>query len=158
MKAPINHINGMVQSTKEQQTEASIDQNIDTTTVGQTSRVTDPQVKSGRQYRPRRSYNEAYKARILAAYNDCPNAKARGAFLRSEGLYYARICAWRNEQASGKLNQPKKNTLRVDHLTHENAQLKKKLAQAEAIIDLQKKVSELFGQHILSHDVSEANS
>jgi hypothetical protein len=34
-------------------------------------------------------------------------------------------------------------------LVRENEQLKKKLAQAEAIIDLQKKVSELLGTHIL---------
>jgi hypothetical protein len=83
---------------------------------------------------------------------------ARCFTLRRERLYYARICAWKKEQSSGKLkNKHSKNTPRINHLTHENAQLKKKLAQAEAIIDLQKKVSELFGLHIQQHDLNEAN-
>jgi hypothetical protein len=42
-------------------------------------------------------------------------------------------------------------------MTREIEQLKKKLAQAQAIIELQKKVSELLGTHILSHDSSEEN-
>jgi transposase len=48
-------------------------------------------------------------------------------------------------------------TARTDHMAREIEQLKKKLAQAQAIIDLQKKVSELLGTHILSHDSSEVN-
>jgi len=45
----------------------------------------------------------------------------------------------------------------VDCLSRENEQLKRKLAQAEAIIDLQKKVSELFGEHIRPYLMSEKN-
>lgn len=37
----------------------------------------------------------------------------------------------------------------------ENTALKKKLAQAEAIIDLQKKVSELLSVHVLNQNMSE---
>jgi len=51
-----------------------------------------------------------------------------------------------------------KNAARIDHLIRENEQLKKKIAQAEAIIELQKKVSDLLGTHILSHENNEANS
>jgi hypothetical protein len=47
------------------------------------------------------------------------------------------------------------NARRTDHMAREIEQLKKKLAQAQAVIDLQKKVSELLGTHILSHDSSE---
>lgn len=117
----------------------------------------DTQIKSKRPYAPRRRFDAAYKQRILTAYNACSNALERGALLRREGLYHARIAAWRNDLAKGKLNDEKRTSakLRTDHLVREVAQLKKKLAQAEAIIDLQKKVSELLGTHILPHENNE---
>jgi hypothetical protein len=40
----------------------------------------------------------------------------------------------------------------------ENEQLKKKLAQVEAIIEIQKKISELLGTHILAQESSEVKS
>jgi hypothetical protein len=76
--------------------------------------------------------------------------------LRREGLYHSRISAWRNQlgvNGSSKKNTSK--TQRTDHMTREIEQLKRKLAQA--VIELQKKVSELLGAHILSHDSSEEN-
>lgn len=114
----------------------------------------DTQVKSKRPYAPRRRFDAAYKQRVLLAYNACSNAMERGALLRREGLYHARIAAWRHGLAKGKLNDEKRaaGKLRTDHLVRENTQLKKKLAQAEAIIELQKKVSELLGTHILPHE------
>jgi len=120
----------------------------------------DPQVKPKRQYTPRRLFDTAYKTRILAAYDACSDATARGALLRREGLYYARIAAWRHQQANGKANvvKGKKNAARIDHLIRENEQLKKKMAQVEAIIDLQKKVSDLLGMQILSPENSEVKS
>ena len=120
----------------------------------------DPQVKPKKQYAPRRLFDTAYKTRILAAYAACSDATARGALLRREGLYYARIAAWRHQQANGKTNvvKGKKNAERIDHLIRENEQLKKKMAQVEAIVDLQKKVSELLGMQILSHENSEVKS
>ena len=42
-------------------------------------------------------------------------------------------------------------------LSKENIQLKKKLAQAEAIIELQKKVSDLLGEHILPTELIESD-
>lgn len=120
----------------------------------------DPQVKPKKQYAPRRLFDAAYKTRILAAYDACGDGAARGALLRREGLYSARIAAWRHQQANGKDNvvKGKKNAARIDHLTRENEQLKKKMAQVEAIIELQKKVSDLLGMQILSHENSEVKS
>lgn len=123
----------------------------------------DPQVKPKRTYAPRRSYNLAYKLRILSDYDACQDASERGALLRREGLYYARVAHWRRERKQGKLESGNsrgkaKNKVRVDHLTRENEQLKKKLAQANALIELQKKVSELLGAHVLPHESSEENS
>ncbi len=123
------------------------------------AKVNDPQVKAKRHYTPRRSFSAAYKERILIAYDACANAAERGALLRREGLYHSRICAWKSARSDGKLNKSKKGkqATRTDHLTRENEQLKKKLAQAAAIIELQKKVSDLLGTHILPHEKNEEN-
>lgn len=111
----------------------------------------DSQVKIRRNYATRRSFDVAYKLRILSAYEACETASARGALLRKEGLYHSRVSAWKQQLEHSKTsNKPKlRGILRVDHLTQENEQLKKKLAHAEAIIDLQKKISDLLGTHIL---------
>jgi hypothetical protein len=115
--------------------------------------IPDTQVKAKKPYSPRRAFTKTYKAQILEAFDACESASGRGELLRKEGLYHSRISAWKLEQAAGKLNNLQQNAplnkIRVDHLSRENEQLKKKLAQAEAIIDLQKKISELFGDHIL---------
>lgn len=109
-----------------------------------------PNVIPKKQRALRRKFDVAYKTRVLAAYDACDTPAARGALLRREGLYQARIIAWKHQQTTGKSVAAKgeKNTRRMDHLLFEIAQLKKKMAQAEAIIDIQKKVSELFGMHI----------
>jgi transposase-like protein len=120
------------------------------------STPSDPQVKAS--VAPRRKFTKAYKLQILTSYDACSNALERGALLRREGLYQGCISAWRNQL---EMNTDGKKTtskgLRTDHMAREIEQLKKKLAQAQAVIDLQKKVSELLGTHILSHDSSEVN-
>lgn len=123
----------------------------------------DPQVKLPKNYKPRRSFSQSYKRQILAAFDACSDATQRGKLLRREGLYHSRISAWKKQQASGRLDagktQSSKNSnLRSDRLIRENMQLKKKLAQAEAIIALQKKVSELLGEHILPQEMNGRNS
>ena len=100
---------------------------------------------------PRRKFSIEYKLKILEAYEACDNAMARGALLRKEGLYHSRLTAWRQQRDAGRLtpNKRSKSSKRVQQLSRQNAALKKKLAQAEAIIELQKKVSEILGTHIL---------
>ena len=116
----------------------------------------DPQVKAIRT--PKRKFTNGYKLKILTAYDACSSASERGALLRRESIYHSRISAWRNQLG---MNESGKKTVskaaRTAHLAREIEQLKKKLAQAQAIIDLQKKVSELLGTHILSHDSSEVS-
>lgn len=124
------------------------------------SEVSDSQVKIKKNNTPKRFFDTAYKLRILSAFNDCENAIERGALLRKEGLYHSRISAWRHQLENSKLNGKNKmrGALRTDHLVRENNQLKKKLAHAEAIIDLQKKISDLLGTHILPLETSELKS
>lgn len=122
---------------------------------------TDPQVKTKKRYSPRRTFSAAHKLRILTAYNACETPAERGALLRREGLYYSRVGVWNQELANGTLTGNKKRlnaTLRTDHLVRENEQLKKKLAQVEAIVEIQKKVSELLGMHIHPQESSEVKS
>lgn len=148
----------------------SATKNIDDTVLSKENRVetaakiniahkqdVDSQVKIRKAYTPRRSFDTAYKLRILAAYNACESASDRGALLRKEGLYHSRICSWRQQFENSKLTDKKqaRNASRTDHLIRENEQLKKKLSHAEAIIDLQKKISELLGAPILPAEKNE---
>lgn len=115
---------------------------------------TDTQVKSKRPYAPRRRFDAGYKQRILAAYSACDSTAERGVLLRREGLYHARIAAWRKELAKGKLNTDKQKPakVRTDHLVRQNERLKKQLAQAKVIIELQKKVADLLGVILPQHE------
>lgn len=135
-------------------------ENTSPTAKASTSPAIDSQVKIRKDYNPRRTFNMAYKLRILSAYNNCESASDRGALLRKEGLYHSRIYAWKQQLENSELNEKKQKhgISRADHLARENEQLKKKLAHAEAIIDLQKKISDLLGTHILPHEKNESKS
>lgn len=120
----------------------------------------DVQVKPRQQRAPKRTLSKSYKSQILNAFDACQTASERGALLRKEGLYHAQLATWRKQLVDGKLYKQKtpKSILVSQQLARENATLKKKLAQAEAIIELQKKVSELLSQHILEPEMSEEKS
>jgi transposase len=120
----------------------------------------DTQVKMKQQRAPKRKFSQAYKLQMLSALDACKNGEERAALLRREGLYYARVSAWKKQLHHEQLisNKTPKSILVTQQLTREVASLKKKLAQAEAIIDLQKKVSELLSISILDHDTNEASS
>jgi len=120
----------------------------------------DVQIKVKRQRAPRRSFPKSYKIQILDAFDACKTASERGALLRKEGLYHARLATWRKQLADGRLcaRTTSKSILMNQQLVRENTTLKKKLAQAEAIIELQKKVSEILSQHILEPEASEGQS
>lgn len=143
----------------------SINANIKTSeepTTGTTAKP-NPQVSSAKQASPRRTFTVKERLKILEAYEACKTTEERGELLRKTGLYYARISYWRKMHEAGRLvdpsNKSKKSTTQStsNRLAQENVHLKKKLSQAEAIIELQKKVCELLGQHVLPHESSEVN-
>ena len=77
-----------------------------------------------------------------------------GELLRREGLYSSHLCAWRRQRdaiARGNLAPKPRGRAaktvdpRVKQLGQENARLRRRLARAEAIIEIQKKASELLG-------------
>lgn len=123
--------------------------------------IPDVQVKPA-QRAPRRKFSTAYKLKILETYEACDNALARGALLRKEGLYHSRVNTWRKQRDEGTLGskvnrKTPASVLASQQLTRENVRLKKKLARAEAIIELQKKVFDLLGTHILPPESSETS-
>ena len=104
----------------------------------------------------RRMFSMAYKKAILAEVESCTEAGQIGSILRREGLYSSHLSTWRGQQDRGEL-EPKTVSRRgrpvkpemaqeISQLRQENEQLHQRLSQLEAIIDIQKKVSQLIGQ------------
>lgn len=97
----------------------------------------------------RRTFRADYKRRILAEADTCPRGQV-GAMLRREGLYYSHLAKWRGEREAGTLAdrprgpRPNPDRAQLDRLAQENAALKRKLEQAEAIIEAQKKLARLL--------------
>jgi transposase len=99
----------------------------------------------------RRQFSRAYKLRILAEVEQCQRGEV-GALLRREGLYSSMLSKWRQQQAAGKLDRPSERqeqkvedqAKELRRLQRENARLQAKLAKAEAIIEVQKKLSALL--------------
>ncbi len=106
----------------------------------------------------RRTRTAAEKLRILQQYDAAPvGSPERGALLRREGIYTSQISKWRKLRDQGRLGSlaPQRRGPKavaheglVDEVTtlrKENARLQARLARAEAIIDVQKKVAHLLG-------------
>lgn len=102
----------------------------------------------------RRQFTVDYKLRILAEAAACAESQGIGALLRREGLYSSHLTKWRQQQASGgraALTQPRGRppvTASLSELTRtqqDNARLSRRLAIAEEIIAVQKKVADLLG-------------
>ncbi len=104
----------------------------------------------------RRRFTAEYKLRILAEADRCTELGQIGEVLRREGLYSSHLSNWRRQRDEGVLAglKPKrrgrkakrKNPLadEVAQLQRKNQRLEEKLRQAELIIDVQKKVSEML--------------
>ena len=105
-------------------------------------------MKVKKQKAPKRKFSNAYKLQVLNALDACKNGDERAALLRKEGLYNGKFAS----------NKTPKSILLTQQLTREVTSLKKKLSQAEAIIDLQKKVSELLSVSIIDHDIRRCNN
>lgn len=111
----------------------------------------DPEVRVKAE---RRQYSADYKRRILQELDACSTPGASGAVLRREGLYSSHVAQWRKQRATGELvgltpvkrgRKVSAEAVELAQLQREHAHLKARLAQAEAIIAVQKKLSELLG-------------
>jgi transposase len=102
----------------------------------------------------RRSYSAEYKLRILQEADQCHGRGEIGALLRREGLYSSLLGKWREQRERGSLTSlaarrrgPKvdRGVQELARLQRENQRLREKLERAELIIEVQKKVVQLFG-------------
>lgn len=121
--------------------------------TGTNPQVADPEVS---EVVKRRKHTASYKLRILKEADACTEQGQIGALLRREGLYHSNLTSWRKQRDEGSLQslsckrgRKKKSvhplTRKVEELEREVKHLRIKLNQAEMIIDVQKKISEILG-------------
>ena len=110
----------------------------------------DPEVRPRRRHR---RFSSEFKLKILAETDACTDIGAIGAILRREGLYSSQLSDWRRERKQGLHSafsrkpgpQSSEDSSPLAQLERENALLKARLRKAEAITEIQKKVSDLLG-------------
>jgi len=105
----------------------------------------------------RRRFLAEYKIRVLREADRCTQPGQLGALLRREGLYSSHLSTWRQQREEGTLAglAPKRRGRKPnpdapliaenERLKRENHRLAAQLRQAEAIIEVQKKLSEILG-------------
>lgn len=110
----------------------------------------DPEVVSKPK---RRRFSNGYKLRTLDEADQCTDGEV-GALLRREGLYSSHLTTWRQQRERGELQhpsakkrgrQPDPQAAEVVRLRQENERLRVRLQQAETILDVQKKLSQMLG-------------
>ena len=114
----------------------------------------------------RRQFTAEYRRRILKEVDACRKPGELGALLRREGLYSSHLSNWRRQREQGELGAgrarrrgptPKVTDPRVKQLEVENRRLQRKLARAETIITLEKKVAEILGIPLKPLDIDETD-
>jgi transposase len=125
------------------------------TAAGPDPVVPDPEVPERLERARRRQFTVGYKLRILTEADAARTTGEIGALLRREGLYSSHLAAWRRQREEGILHaltprrrgrptsSPEQREL--TRLRQENERLEQRLAVAEAVIEIQKKVSVLLG-------------
>ncbi len=104
----------------------------------------------------RRRFTADYKRQILQQADTGTEPGQLGALLRREGLYSSHLTTWRRQREQGALEaltpkrrgpKPTGNPLAEQNrqLERENQRLTRRLQQAEWIIEIQKKASEILG-------------
>jgi transposase-like protein len=116
----------------------------------------------------RRRFDAAYKLRILEEADRSTSRGEMGELLRREGLYSSHLTTWRRQRDEGSLvglapkrrgrKAKRKDPLakELDKLRRENQRLAERLRQAEMIIDVQKKVSEMLDIPLKNQDDGES--
>lgn len=115
----------------------------------------------------RRTFTAQDKLRILGEVDRAAGSPgAIGAIMRREGLYSSALTDWRRQRDAGaygalspvkrgpKLTPPNPLAAELARLLRDNKRLTLRLERAEAVIDIQKKVSLLLGLPIVSGEES----
>ena len=115
----------------------------------------------------RRKFTAKYKLRIVEEADACTEPGQIGALLRREGLYASHLSNWRRLRQEGQLQALSKKRGRkaqdssvaeLAKLRRENERLRARLEQAEMIIDVQKKLSQILGLTPAESETSENES
>jgi transposase-like protein len=126
----------------------------------------DPQVDEKPQ---RRRFSAQYKLKILQEADDCTQSGQLGALLRREGLYSSHLKTWRRQRDDGMLDalkpkrrgrKPKQNQPLVkenEQLKKENQRLRERLRKSELVIDVQKKLCEVFESPMMLNETTQNN-
>ena len=134
--------------------------------AGRALATVDPEVAEKAE---RRRFPAGYKMRILRLADGCTEPGSLGALLRREGLYASNLTCWRRQRDESALAalkpqkrgpkgvKPRPSAEEVEKLRKENKRLAKRLKQAELIIDIQKKVSQVLGIALKTPEESEAD-
>ena len=105
----------------------------------------------------RRRFTASEKLRILEEAEACTEPGEIGALVRREGIYSSYLSRWRQARDRGQFTalgaqqrgpKPAADAAwagEVARLRRENERLQARLGQAEAIIEVQKKLSQLLG-------------
>jgi transposase-like protein len=106
----------------------------------------------------RRRFSAEYKRRVLKEADACVRPGEIGALLRREGLYSSHLATWRAARERGEIaglapkkrgpSPRQKNPLesKVATLEREVRRWQARAERAEALVELQKKVSEILGK------------
>jgi len=102
----------------------------------------------------KRQFSDAYRIRIVEEANRCTKIGEVGVLLRREGLYSSCLARFRKQYGAGvlsggptkrKVERAEEESLkRIMELERENRRLRRSLSQAEVLLEIQKKVSELL--------------
>ena len=117
------------------------------TEISTTKVAKNPEVS---QKAARRRFTGEYKRRIALEAESCRQPGEIGALLRREGLYSSVPQRWRRRLQEESLSSSENPNSKLSpaqelaRLKRENERLQEKLRQAELIIDVQRKVSELM--------------
>jgi transposase len=105
----------------------------------------------------RRTFTGPEKLRILKEADQAAGTGAIGAILRRHGLYSSALSEWRRQREAGvlgaltpakrgpKLSDPNPLSVELAGVQRENAQIRRRLERAEAIIEVQKRLADLLG-------------
>jgi transposase len=105
----------------------------------------------------RRKFNLEKKLQVLREADRCKAPGELGALLRREGLYWSTLSRWRVARERGELSRAgakkrgpagrerDERDDRIRELERENRRLRARAERAEALIEVQKKVSEILG-------------
>jgi hypothetical protein len=129
--------------------------------AGQTERP-DSEVKT-----PYRRFSAREKLRILEEADACTEPGEIGALIRREGIYSSYLSRWRRARDRGQLDGlgskkrgPKRGVEQEQAeenaaLRRENERLRSRLKQAETIIEVQKKLSQMLGLETSAQESTE---